>query len=229
MDYHDSPTGKVDVGKSNPPLMPTENYGFLGVVLQTHDGSAVQCNECGQWGRTIHPKHLATHDLTPLSYKLKYSIGRLQVLSCDQYREEKRVACIERKSYLNLSPFTKEQRKKGIKAVLKIRNGKTNGSMTRRNKTGSCPLQLMKRVRDYIHENHELPTQAKEENLIGLLKYYYGSRNIAFEEWGLPTVEKVGHWNYIRFPDGSEEKYGNYADAEFLYSKIIEKCPQFFN
>lgn len=229
IDYPEAPTKKAYVGFNKLPLMKTETgIGFQGVILQDETRSLVQCYECGQWLQSITNTHLKKHQITVKQYKDKFSLKYSKGICSDALSS--RYAVGGRETLLNQSKEKKEAfLKLAIKNLPKAVNAsQQKQSIARRNKYGTCPLQLLQGLINFINRFHYLPGPSNlgrtfYKNIKTLYKCSFPK---ALRLYGLPYFNRKGSTMFFTFSDNTKYDYNvnQGFDQEILYQMMKEKC-----
>lgn len=154
-----------------------EGFGFEGVILKTPDGSKIQCHICGELFELLCI-HIRQHGMNVTEYRQKFQLARLTKLISPMRSEERSKAYISRYSDEEM----KAMREKGQKAA----KGKMNGkgvplSLETKNKRGSCPDQIIEKIKQLALELGHTPTQLEfnrqeyGERFLHLIKDTFGT------------------------------------------------------
>lgn len=210
------------------PLMPSPNFGYLGVKIQNPERTMIMCNECWKYFKRLHPKHLQKHWMDFIEYKRKhgYSLTTCLIADAESLAISKNI--LWRPHSINNNKEALEKRKENHKKALEEWKSKWENSMDRKNKFWTCPEQIKDRLRNYIERYWRLPTcDAFWEDwkaIYSLLKHKFWDINKWFREYKLPT-KKIKPWQYVEyeFGDGEKIKAGyNYDNWEKITAKIKE-------
>lgn len=239
IDYPNSPTGKALVtSKVQPPFIPVDGYGFMGIVLQTPDGQNVQCHICGAWYKRLF-RHLDTHNVSALAYKEKFGLYPTNPLTADKTRFFYSRSGEKSMKMWRKSPDSKMIKNQG--EVLFLSGASAKGgrnvkfsarTVQYQNKHGTCELQLKHRLREFMKTYFDLPPNKSAEGkalLKGLIRRF-GSVNAGLSYYGLPSREKMGTSVILKFTDGEifTFNYNSYSyDPRVVWDKIQEKCQNF--
>ncbi len=74
---YDSPSGKVNIGKWQPPFMtvPTgEGIGFMGLLVEDSVTGQLQCHVCGEWHEQLSTHVFGKHKMLSDEYRVKYGL-----------------------------------------------------------------------------------------------------------------------------------------------------------
>ena len=170
-----------------------EGYGFQGVLLFDGKTEEVQCHFCGQWFFYL-PKHIRKeHNMTAAQYKEQVGLRKSACLLTESTRE--RLIAVGMENRLkNLRPGGKK--KKAVRE--KIRATLKNVTRQAQNERGTCPAQLIQRLRAVTDKLGRTP-KVCEVPFHGSLKTVFGSMERALRLAGLER-RKVGH--NIKHHDG---------------------------
>ena len=143
------PTQPIHYRNYKEPLTRVKNgHGYYGVICETDNGEWVQCHECGKLVKSL-AQHAKAHDMSSGEYRDKYKIGRTSSVTATKTRE------LLQEAYKNRNP---ELIKKATLAMQKYRddvaegkrkyvNGRKGIPLDIKNKKGTCPDQLLDRLR----------------------------------------------------------------------------------
>ena len=201
-------------GYKEPLTKVSKGHGYYGVLLQSEDGQYIQCHVCGKLFKHMSG-HLKTHKLNTKEYRKKFKISLMTALSSESMRWNLKRATM--KWFHNLSEDEKiEYRRKNnerLRAALKKRGkGQPKKSLEGYNKDGTCPDQLLQKIKDVAKELEKTPSLREFVKACGTQKYkhlifkVYGSWNKAIDLCGF---ERSG--TYLR-----KGKPSNFSDEELL-------------
>lgn len=181
MEHEEAPSGFVRLYNYKEPFMPVEKgFGYQGVLLMDGSGKTVQCHICGEWLPSIGKWHLRDHRVTANQYKERFGLDKTTALVSEEYR----------KKLLNHVPpkrkawedFTKEEQEA---IVAKYRATMAKGSREKQNQRGTCPAQLIERLRKKKEELGRDPTHLEIASWKETLKKVFGSLAEAYRRAGL--------------------------------------------
>lgn len=241
-----SPTGKTYIGIAKKPLVKVEKgFGWYGVLAQTDNREFVQCHECGIWFRRLSAGHLEKfHKLSVQEYRKKYGILVQTGLIADafSYKKEESARKFMFENWKDPKFRAKmiEQLRKGAEKSAKTNKG--NKHSTERilkdehnNKYALCEKQLGYRIVEYIRKYKFLPTgsvKGEGDNIVHALITRYGSRNLGFRHYELPTFHRMGFSVEMTAPNGKVLNYNyhrNNYDREKIYRWICSNTPNLKN
>lgn len=189
MEYEDAPSGGVMLYNYKEPFMPfEEGYGFQGVLLFDADSDEAQCHLCGEWIANL-PHHLhKEHTTTASEYKEKVGLSQTSALIGEKLRAkliasglEQRLKNLKKWKGVKRSAATRKKISEGLKRV----------NRERQNLTGTCPAQLIERIRTKYHDLGRTPN-AEEIGNRETYRKVFGTYKIACEMAGVP-YNKPGH------------------------------------
>lgn len=180
MEYEEAPSGYVTLYNYKEPFMRyEEGYGFQGVLMFNGEDDKVQCHICGEWFEYL-PNHLhREHTTTAAEYKEMVGLAPTTAL----LGEKQRAVLIQNgtERFKNLRPGIKktDAQKKKISDSLR------NLNRERQNLRGTCPEQLIERIRQTYHKLGRTP---KENEIRGkeTINRVFGSWKAACEVAGIP-------------------------------------------
>lgn len=215
------------------PLMPTENFWYLWVRIQTPDRTMIMCNECGKFFKRLHTKHLIKHWLTIDEYRTKYGYNKTTSMIADQESVNISKRILGKAHSVHLNKEAQEKRK--INHAKALSEWKSTWAVTneRQNWYWTCIAQVGDRLKNYIERYWRPPTyNAIGEDgkaLYSMLKHRYGDINKWFRVYWLPT-KKLIPWECVEYSFEDWEviqvwyKHDNWEE---LYSKIKSTCKLF--
>lgn len=184
MEYPDAPSGSVSLYNYKEPFMRYETgYGYQGVLLFDTVSDKVQCHLCGEWFSGLGNHLFREHTMRAAEYK--HTVGLLQTtaLMGESYRA-KLIANGIKNSKKNLVPGGK---KKKSQIAKQKKTWKEKGNpMETQNKRGTCPLQLLEKVRKVYEEKGRTPTYAEIRNIYPTLIKVHGSFKEICLKLGIP-------------------------------------------
>jgi len=172
IEYPDAPSGFVKMYNYKEPFMKFKSefgsFGFEGVLLFDGTSDKVQCHLCGDWFKSL-PHHIfREHNMRSSYYKSLVGLRQTTALIGESTREKLILSAINSKKVNNLIPGrqkTNEQREK-ISYTLK------NSCRETQNERGTCPEQLIERLKTRAKELGRCPTQREISFLPTLTKVY---------------------------------------------------------
>lgn len=189
MEYEDAPSGFVNLYNYKEPFMKFESefggFGYQGVLLFDGKTQKIQCHFCGEWLNYL-PHHIKKeHNIKAAEYKKIVGLNKTSALISEKHRE----LLVEKglKRFNNLRPG----RKKTDDEKQKISASRKENQRESQNKSGTCPAQLIDRLRK-LSETLGHPPTRREVPFIETLKLVYGSFNNAMRIAQLPTRKPGG-------------------------------------
>ena len=172
------------------PLLPvTDGHGFQGTLAQTEDGKAVQCHICGNQFYNLGAHVFSQHGLRAAEYRQKFSLNRRTPLCSDQASQDYKARALA--IWDNKTPDEKERQKDLMRsaAAVAVRVGNPK-QLQQKNKDGSCPDQLLEKIRVLAEELNHSPTvkefMARYENrFMFAITRTFGSWDAAKAQLGL--------------------------------------------
>jgi alkylated DNA nucleotide flippase Atl1 len=145
MEYEDAPSGYCTLYDYKSPFMAYEGgYGFQGVLLFDGKTDKIQCHLCGAWEKSLQHHLKREHALNVSTYKDRVGLSQTTALISESTREKliahnigKRIQNLQNRKGKSHSTETRE----------KIRETLKKNSMELKNKRGTCPLQLLTRLK----------------------------------------------------------------------------------
>ncbi len=138
-----------------------KGYGYYGVVLYHKDTDKVQCHFCGKVFRHVGIHAKFKHNLSAREYKEQVGLNYSTALVGEGTRQ----ALIE--MHKDIKVFGIKNDKKTLTAhaikMSKIAKrkgvlGKHGWSLEKKNINGTCPDQLLDKIKQMYHENNEVPS-----------------------------------------------------------------------
>lgn len=186
MEYEEAPSGYVTLYNYKEPFMEYRGgYGYLGVLLFDGESDKVQCHLCGEWhvalGNHLHREHA----MRAIEYKEEVGLNKTTALIGEKMREkliasgQSRFKNLKNRKGVSVSEETKQ----------KIRNTIKENRLESKNLNGTCPAQLIDRLKKLYIKYGRTPRD-REIPFINALKLTYGSLeeacNIAGIEYRKP-------------------------------------------
>ncbi len=221
MPYTYSPTGKAYIGHFKEPFKPiVGGYGFQGVLLQDSDRKTVQCAGCGGWYSFLGHHIRTCLKITVREYKEKYGLNYTTGLISDELAKIRRDSYYKNIDKVRLDGSQKPTPMKGVP--------KPTNYTEKENKFGTCPLQLLTRVVNFIKTNEVIPSSRNRgKNLYAVVNRKYGGFPKALKSWGLPFYSGHGSSFEYTFPDKTSYTLNvkKKESRSHLYRLMLEKCP----
>lgn len=182
MEYPDAPSGYVMLYNYKEPFMKYEGgHGYQGVLLFDGETDRIQCHLCGEWfGNLSHHLH-REHAMKAAEYKNMTGLLQTTALLNETERAVLIAKGVER--FKNLRPnrhHTEATREKIRTTTLANRENRE-----RQNITGTCPEQLIERLRTTYHKLGRTPHDAELKGKETFVKVF-GSFKAACELAGIP-------------------------------------------
>lgn len=196
IEHEEAPSGYVTMYRYKEPLMKfKEGFGFQGVLLMNGDGDSVQCHYCGEWMEYL-PNHIKLkHGLNAKEYKHNVGLLKSTALISESFRQKiiESKPNLDQARLLNAGPkhhwFKKtEEQKNAIRKKI-TRTLKAN-YRERQNVTGTCPEQLIDRLKKLQEKLGRAP-KVEEIPFRKTLIRVYGSVAKARK------LARVGNYNYL--------------------------------
>lgn len=161
---------------------PKQGYGYMGVLLYDNSTGLIQCHVCGEFFKAIRQSHLLNHNTTINEYRKDYGILQSTAL----VSEETRSKCIlagqkgfDKLNILNHSIDGIEKAKQRAKE-LSVKNKGRKIAVEGRNKTGTCPDQLLDKIKLVAKKLGKAPSKKDFKNSeygkhLGSIYYTFGS------------------------------------------------------
>lgn len=191
MEYPDAPSGYVMLYNYKEPFMRfEEGYGYQGVLLFDGINDQVQCHLCGEW-QTSLPHHLRReHNTNAADYKRQVGLSQTSALISESTREKLIANAKNGKGLEERKKNLRPGKKHRPESIEKIRQAILDNANRRetQNKRGTCPEQLIDRLRKDFARLGRTPTTREAGYLPTIIKVY-GSWKNACEIAGVPYRE----------------------------------------
>ena len=188
IEYPDAPSGYVTLYNYKEPFMPFEyegtGYGYEGVLLFDGTTDKIQCHFCGDWFEAMGSHLHKEHNMKARDYKNLVGLRQTTALVSEKLRA-KMIANGMDKRLQNLrqgGKKTEEQKEKIRQTLLSL-------PRQTQNELGTCPLQILDRLKKRAKELGRCPT-TDEITFIEVLRKVYGSFSEACRTAGLIPLEK---------------------------------------
>lgn len=209
-------------------LKKEDGYGYMGALSVTLDGTKVQCHICGVLRSDVGRHVSNNHGITARQYKDKFQLSPKTALLSEAERERRKNLQI--KWWNSLSVVEKKEfrfkARKGWLAWKKAnpevsKNIRWKESLEKKNLKGTCPDQLLQKIRDCEKELGRTPSRlefitfCKSQRFIHLIQTTFGSWTNALKMLGLTPKSKGGG------NSGGHNKYVRYSDEMLLGSLLM--------
>lgn len=182
MEYADAPSGYVKLYNYKEPFMEySGGFGYQGVLLFDGETDKVQCHECGNWVLNL-PSHLwHEHRMKANLYKQRVGLSPTTSLVNEKIREKliERGMAAQKNLIRGMGTFSKEKRQAIRAATIKAMN-----SLEYKNSVGTCPLQLLTRLKQQAQDLGRTP-RAEEVGSYATYVKIFGSFKNACDRAGL--------------------------------------------
>lgn len=189
--HEEAPSGFVTLYNYKEPFMKFEGgFGYQGVLLFDGKTDKVQCHLCGAWWDNLSWHIRREHHMTSAEYKDKVGLLRSSCLLSESARAKLLRNIEVRKKNLVVG------RKKTEEQIAKIKETFRRTALSReyQNRRGTCPAQLIERLRKQAKETGRIPT-TQTTPYYETLVHVFGSFNNAMERAGFIAL-KVGQNRY---------------------------------
>jgi len=222
------PLLKVEIGNG---------FGYYGTILISLDNKLIMCHMCGKLFKDSGRHIMSKHKIGLKEYRLKYQLSPMTSLLSESERIRRKELMVDR--FENMSETEKEEYKQ--RAIAKWKEYNRNRpipkkqpklSLETKNKRGTCPAQLLDKIRQVKKELQHIPSLQEFMKTTGGQRYKhlifntFGSWNNALKQLNYKTIEPKMRYNqeyvkeeligylkafykrYHRPPTGSDFKRG---------------------
>lgn len=183
LEYEDAPSGFVTLYNYKEPFMKFEQgHGYQGVLLFDGESDHVQCHFCGEWFVQLGNHINREHNMRASEYKSYVGLNQSTALIGEKLRE-KLVASGMEKRLRNLK--NRKGKKVTEETKAKIKETLKNYTTENKNLRGTCPAQLIARLKALYQERGYTP-HVDDISFYAPLKLTYGSLKNACEVAGIP-------------------------------------------
>lgn len=221
LEYPDAPSGHIALYKYKEPFMPFESgYGYEGVLMLDGDKDVIQCHFCGEWFATLQHHLKKEHNMGVSEYKDKVGLAQTTALISEGFRATLIAngdALAKRMKNLR-SPHKRSQKTKD-----KISAGLKKHTRETQNITGTCPAQLIARLRAKHDELGRTPKE-KEITFYETLRKVWGMKKacqIAGIEYR-PNTERIEPHKYKYSQEDVVLWIREYVQKNGRLPKVIE-------
>lgn len=179
-----------------PPFRKFEGgFGYEGVLMYSKSEGKVQCHLCGGLFRMLNNGHLVkVHGITAAEYKDKVGLNQSSALMGEETRE-KLLSRPYNPNHMEELRKAQIRRRERIKKGLPDLQSGFKQSLEKKNERGTCPEQLLDRIRDAVKQLGHTPTleeflRLNEGKYTGSIRATYGTWTNAMMKLGLQTHHK---------------------------------------
>ncbi len=197
-------------------------YGYYGAIQVTLDGTQLQCHICGDLYTNLSMHIRMMHKMPLKEYRETYQIARRTALISENFRKKKKDRMFG--WWWKLSQAERDRRiSKRVKALRKwhktasARGYKWNVQLETRNKRGTCPDQLIDKIKKMAAKLGRTPhlSDLQKEGGGGrrfayLYKNTFGSFAEAVKRAGLEPAKK------FIYREGKKNKYSDEELLDFI-------------
>jgi len=196
-----------------------DGFGYYGVLLGTVDKKKVQCHVCGELFKSVQAHVFQKHKLNSKQYKDKFELARETALISEDERQRRKELTLKWLASMSDEEKQEWQRKAQEKYrewIKKKREIRTQPRITleTKNKRGTCPDQLLQKIRDVHEVLGKTPTKRdfidhyESQRYMHIIYATFGSWTKAVKMAGLKPVvqERKGGGRY------SDEELLEYLD-----------------
>lgn len=182
-----------------------KGHGYQGVLLFDSKEDTVQCHFCGGWFNFL-PRHVHdVHKMKARQYKEEVGLLQSTALLSESMRERLLRNIDTRKK--NLVPGGRQKKETIEKIRTTIKKNLHNAE--RRNRLGTCPAQLLDRIRKIAEKKGRTPTHREIATFRQTIELVFGSVEEAFRQASLPRRTpgvNVNHRSKIRDLEGERRR-----------------------
>lgn len=152
-----------------------EGVGYYGTILMSKKMDRIQCHICGELFESLGSHLNRTHGTTAKEYREKYQVARGTALISEAYRLRLKNRMLE--WIKNMTPEEKEEYKRKVLAAVRKSNDsrpyrkKTPLRLEVKNKRGTCPDQLLDKIKRVAKELGRTPGRKEFDDYFGTHKY----------------------------------------------------------
>lgn len=199
------------------PLMEVKDgFGYYGTLAVTVDGELAQCHICGKLFKDVGKHAEQAHNVKVRKYKEQFKLAYTTALISEAEREARKYRMLD---YLkSLTPeerrINKERNIKRLKEALKKRKkGQPKLALESYNKRGTCPQQLLAKIKEVEKKLGHVPTLAEFIDVTGGQRY----KHLIFKVYGSwKNAVKLATNKTDFTPKNSGNTRFRYTDDELL-------------
>lgn len=187
--------GYLTISHYKEPLKPvSEGFGYEGCLLMTLDGKGVQCHICGKTFGDLSMHLRGTHKMKADEYREKFQLAQSTSLISEEIRENRKLATLKWMKEMEEKhgiDWRKTLKKNSVKGHLTKKTGHGQEiSLETKNKRGTCPDQLLDRIKIVTEQLGHVPTKKEFIETTGSQRYVHLIYK-TFGSW-LNAVRKAG-------------------------------------
>lgn len=190
IEYPDAPSGFVTLYNYKEPFMPFkyegEGYGYEGVLLFDGNSDKIQCHLCGDWFHAMGHHLHREHSMRANQYKELVGLRKTTALVSETLRS-KMIANGLDKRLQNLRAGGKKSEE--TKRKIRETNLRNSEKREQQNEKGTCPRQLLDRLKKRADELGRCPT-TDEVSFLQTLRKVYGTFTEACRMVGLEPLKE---------------------------------------
>jgi len=177
-----------------------EGYGYYGTILVSLDSQLIMCHICGKLFKDAGRHILSKHKIGLKEYRKKYQIAPTTSLISETERIRRKELLMDR--FENMTAKEKAEWKRNAIARWEeynrnrtIPKKQPKLSLETKNKRGTCPSQLLDKIRQVKKELNHVPSLKEFIKATGGQRYKhlifttFGSWNNALEQLNYKTIE----------------------------------------
>lgn len=145
----------------------TKGYGYIGTVATRVSDGKIQCAYCGEFYDTVSTTHIRSCTNGKIEslaqYKKELGLSMGTSLISDKRRDQLRLSYLRNsKVSKHYIPFTEEQLNKSRYRSMKTNRGRRwKKTAEYKNKMGTCPDQLMQKIKDLAEVLERVPSKTE--------------------------------------------------------------------
>lgn len=133
----------------------TDGFGYFGAIQVTIDGEKIQCHICGELFGNLGLHIYHKHEMTVGEYREKFELSRSTALISESCRDK-----LKQEAIRHFAQFSPSKRAEWLEKARKARSERQpKERLEAKNKKGTCPDQLLEKVKECADALGRTPTK----------------------------------------------------------------------
>lgn len=206
------------------PILKKDGFGYYGTLIASKDGQTIQCHICGKLFANLSSHVRQAHKISIPDYREKFQLAYSTALVSENERMRLKECTL---AWLNsLTEKQKEAYKRKARKNQKIKSTPQQTiRLETKNKRGTCPDQLLQKIKDVAKELNHTPSLGEFIDVTGTQRY----KHLIFKTFGswknaLGMLKMQPKTNANK---GGRRRYGDEELLEYLslYAQENLKIP----
>ena len=199
-----------------------KGFGYYGTIINTNDGKYIQCHICGKLFTSLPGHILNGHKKKVADYKEEFGLAKMTALVSESERfvlKDRYLKWFNSMSEEEKQKFSQTRKDNWKKFIKGRRRGQPGLSLEDKNKRGTCPDQLLEKIREVAKTLGHTPSKLEFIQTLGTQRYIHLIYK-TFGSWE-GAVDLAGFMPKQRGRGGYTFTYDNEQLLEYLRNFVV--------